>query len=443
MNHNKNKKKVWIINQYALPKGTAGITRHGDFAHVLNNLGYEVTVFASNFDNFQRKEVVSQKNIEYSQHDGVNFVWLKTPAYQGNDGKRIKNMLAFFFKTLFTLSLGREGRPDIIIGSSPHLLSALAGSLLSTRFNVPFLLELRDVWPEDLIELGALKENSMTHKILNGIANHLYHRADHILSVPPKLHNWLADKGIPIDKITPLPNGVFANEKSEIEMPESLKAIFDSEEDKFKVLYMGAHGVANKLGNIVDTASFIREHRPEQFDKLAFILVGGGQEKEKLIAQAKKQKLANIHFHEPVSKAAVNAAMQNSDALLVHLAAAETFSQFGRSPNKLYDYLKAGKAVLFSTLDSETVVDKARAGYTFKPENPEDFASVLDRLMNLNQEQYNQLGKNGQEIVKRQYDLEYLGQRLASVIEATISRKVGKYSANPANRPSSKDLRPG
>ncbi len=443
MDHNKNRKRVWIINQYALPKGTAGITRHGDFAHVLNSLGYEVTVFASNFDNFQRKEVLSQKNIEYSQHDGVNFVWLKTPSYQGNDGKRIKNMLAFFRKILFTLGSGREGKPDIIIGSSPHLLSGLAGSLLSTRFNVPFLLELRDVWPEDLIELGALKENSLTHKILNGIANHLYHRADHILSVPPKLHNWLADKGIPVDKITPLPNGVFANENSAAQMPESLKSIFDSEEDKFKVLYMGAHGVANKLGNIVDTAVYLREQRPEQFKKLAFILVGGGQEKETVMAQAKKQKLANIHFHDPVSKDAVNAAMQNSDALLVHLAAAETFSQFGRSPNKLYDYLKAGKPVLFSTLDSETVVDKASAGYTFKPENPEDFANVLGKLMNLNQEQYDQLGKNGQEVVKRHYDLNYLGLRLANVIEATISRKAGKYRANPQNSQRSKELRHG
>ncbi len=440
---NNNKKRVWIINQYALPKGTAGITRHGDFAHALNKLGYEVTVFASSFDNFQRKEVVSKKNIEYSNHDGVNFVWIKTPSYQGNDSKRIKNMVTFFSKILFTLGSGREGKPDIIIGSSPHLLSGLAGSLLSTRFRVPFLLELRDVWPEDLIELGALRENSLSHKILNGIANHLYHRADHILSVPPKLHTWLANKGIPLDKITPLPNGVFANEKAALEMPESLKEIFDSEADKFKLLYMGAHGVANKLTNIVDTAAYIREHRPEQFKKLAFFLVGGGQEKEKVITKAKELKLNNIHFHDPVSKAAVNAAMQNSDALLVHLAAAETFSQFGRSPNKLYDYLKAGKPVLFSTLDTETVVDKAKAGYTFVPESPKDFANVIDRLMNLNPEQYKQLGLNGQEAVKRHYDLDYLSQRLANVIEASLSRKLGKQSANPSNHQGSKNLSHG
>ncbi len=441
--NSESKKKVWIINQYALPKGTAGITRHGDFAHALNNLGYEVTVFASSFDNFQRKEVISKKNIEYSNHDGVNFVWIKTPSYQGNDSKRIKNMVTFFSKILFTLGTGREGKPDIIIGSSPHLLSGLAGSLLSTRFRVPFLLELRDVWPEDLIELGALKENSLNHKILKGIANHLYHRADHILSVPPKLHTWLANKGIPLDKITPLPNGVFTNEKSALEMPDSLKEIFDSEANKFKLLYMGAHGVANKLTNIVDTAAYIREHRPEQFKKLAFFLVGGGQEKEKVIAKTKELKLNNIHFHDPVSKAAVNAAMQNSDALLVHLAAAETFSQFGRSPNKLYDYLKAGKPVLFSTLDTETIVDKAKAGYTFVPENPQDFANVIDRLMNLNPEQYKQLGLNGQEAVKRHYDLDYLSQRLANVIEASLSRKLGKQSANPSNHQRSKNLSHG
>ena len=432
---NKEKTSVWIINQYALPKGSPGITRHGDFAHVLSKLGYDVTVFASNYDNFQRIDSKTKKAIEYSEHDGVNFVWLKTPSYQANDGKRIKNMISFFRKVLFELASGRQGKPDVIIGSSPHLLSGLAGSLLSTRFNVPFILELRDVWPQDLIELGALKENSFSHKALNRIANHLYKRADHILTVPPKLHNWLAEQGVALVKITPLPNGVFTDEKAETEMPESLQKLFDLEKDKFKVLYMGAHGVANKLTNIVETANYLREKHPEHFARLAFYLVGGGQEKEVVMARAQELKLDNILFHKPVSKAAVNAAMQSSDALLVHLAAAETFSQFGRSPNKLYDYLKAGKPVLFSTLDQETIINKEKAGFSFKPENPQDFAEKLIRLMDLSKAKYEQLGLNGQAAVKRHHDLDYLGARLANVIEGTLSLKMGKrVSTRPQSR---------
>ena len=439
----KEKKSVWIINQYALPKGSPGITRHGDFAHVLNKLGYDVTVFASNYDNFQRIDNNSKKRIEYSEHDGVNFVWLKTPSYRANDGKRIRNMISFFRKVLLELASGRQGKPDIIIGSSPHLLSGLAGSLLSTRFNVPFILELRDVWPQDLIELGALRENSLSHKILNSIAKHLYQRADHILTVPPKLHNWLAAQGFPLAKITPLPNGVFVHETNEAVMPQSLEKLFDSEKDKFKVLYMGAHGVANKLTNILETASYLREKHPRHFERLAFYFVGGGQEKETVEARAKELKLNNIFFHEPVGKAAVNAAMQSSDALLVHLAAAETFSSFGRSPNKLYDYLKAGKPVLFSTLDRETIIDREKAGYTFAPENPQDFAQKLIKLMDLSKEEYKYLGSNGQKAVERHHDLEYLGARLANVIEGTLSLKLGKRLRKQAQGQRTKQLQHG
>ena len=418
-------KNIWIINQYALPKGEPGITRHGDLANVMAKLGYKVTVFASSFDYLTReKDRLEGKRSKEEMIDGVRFVWLKTPPYQGNDSKRVKNMVSFFLSMLREASFKKYGRPDVIMGSSPHLLSALAGSMLSWRYRVPFVLELRDVWPDDLVALGALKEGSMTHRILARMATHLYRRADKIVTVPPKLHRFLAKDGYPEDKLVPLPNGVFLNPPNkDAELPESLEQILATEKERFKVVYMGAHSTANNLGNVLNTADYLRKYRPDLYDKLAFIFVGGGQQRDELIEKSKGMNLDNVHFHPPVAKAVVPLVTRGADALLVHLHEADTFNVYGRSPNKLYDYLAAAKPVLYSTTDKETVLNTAKAGMTFTPSSPEAFAETLETLMAMSPEDRKAIGQNGRVAVERDYDLVRLGEKLAGILESASEGK--------------------
>ncbi|MCA9838051.1 MAG: glycosyltransferase family 4 protein [Trueperaceae bacterium] len=423
---------LWIINQYALPKGTAGITRHGDFAHELVKMGYKVTVFASGFDYLTRQHDRSEgKNAHVTEHDGVKFVWLKTPSYQGNDSKRVKNMVSFFKTVLLEASFGKYGQPDVILGSSPHLLSGLAGSLLATRYRTPFILELRDVWPDDLVALKALKEGSLTHRLLQGIANHLYWRADKILTVPPKLHRYLANSGVKAQKIMPLPNGVFLDEaRDKAELPESLKHLFEVEKDRFKVVYMGAHGVANDLGNVLLTARHLKMTQPEVYEKLAFFLVGGGQQKEMLMQMAEELKLEHVHFHDPVEKAVVPLVTEQADALLVHLHEADTFNKFGRSPNKLYDYLAAAKPVLYSTTDDSTILERTGSGMTFKPNDPRAFAEVLETLLSMSETKRQAMGQAGRKAVEREHDLVKLAEQLAGVLDE-LCQPAPSALANP------------
>ena len=427
---------LWIINQYALPKGTAGITRHGDLAHELVKMGYNVTVFASGFDYLTRQRDRSEgKNAHVTEHDGVKFVWIKTPSYQGNDSKRVKNMVSFFKSVLLETSFGKYGRPDVILGSSPHLLSGLAGSVLSTRFRTPFILELRDVWPDDLVALNALKEGSLTHRILQGIANHLNRRADKILTVPPKLHRYLANNGIKADKVIPLPNGVFLDEQNaQQDLPESLKGLFEIEKDRFKVVYMGAHGVANDLGNVLLTARHLKMTQPELYEKLAFFFVGGGQQKDMLMQMAQELKLEHVHFHDPVEKGVVPTVTERADALLVHLHEADTFNKFGRSPNKLYDYLAAAKPVLYSTTDDSTILDKTGSGMTFEPNNPRAFAETLEALVNMPEAKRIAMGQAGRKAVEREHNLVKLAEQLAHVIQE-LSQPARSTLINPLQQP--------
>lgn len=410
--------KVWIINQYALPKGEAGITRHGDFASVLVKQGFDVTVFASGFDYLTRqKDRSGEARSRLENYGGVKFVWLKTPSYSGNDSKRVKNMVTFFYKMLREAGFKKYGRPDVILGSSPHLLSGLAAHLLALRYRVPFVFEVRDVWPEVLIDLNALKAGSTTHRILSQIAKHLYTRASRVLTVPPKAHSYIAGLGINPKKIIPLPNGVFLqNSSASAQLPETLEQLFQHEQHRFKVVYMGAHGVANDLGNVLSTAAYLREHHPEMYEKLAFFFVGGGQQQAELIEKAKALGLEHAHFHPPVPKAAVPLVTAKADALLVHLSPAEFFSTYGLSPNKLYDYLAASKPILFSTLDTDTVLQKHQAGLTFAPGKPEAFAQALLQLMSMSLSERETMGKCGRKAVETEYDLERLGEKLATLL---------------------------
>ena len=333
---------------------------------------------------------------------------------------------------LLEASFGKYGKPDVIMGSSPHLLSGLAGSLLSSFYRVPFMLELRDVWPDDLVALGALKEGSPTHLALKRISNYLNARADKILTVPPKLHTYLANNGVKPDKLMPLPNGVFLDyQDNKAELPESLRSLIGKEKDRFKVVYMGDHGVDNNLGNILDTADYIRTNNPELYKKLCFILVGGGQQKEAIMQKAREMNLEHVHFHDPVAKAVVPSVTAAADALLVHLHEADTFNEFGRSPNKLYDYLAAAKPVLYSTTDPTTILNRSKAGMTFEPSNPEAFASALVALLNMTAEEQARMGQNGRKAVEREHDLNKLGEQLANAV-AELTTPATKAIHQPA-----------
>lgn len=406
---------VWIVNQYALPRGATGITRHGDLASVLRRHGHDVTVIASGFDNFTRG---GKAGSGVTDHDGVRFVWLETTAYRKNDARRVLNMVEFYARAVTARLGGLATRPDVVIGSSPHLLSGLAGLTLARRHRARFVLELRDVWPDDLVAMGALREGSALHAGLLRLARHLEARADRIVTVPPKLAAHLEGRGVPPGKLVYLPNGVFLDGDPGAEddalLPETLRSELDACAGAFVVMYMGAHGQANGLHNVLDTAKLLAAEHPDV--PAAFVLIGAGQQKAELQERAAREGLVNVRFHDPIPKRAVPVAARRADALMVHLAPVTTFDAYGRSPNKLYDYLAAGRPVLYSTTDPTTLVDTACAGLTFAPGDPRALAEAVLRLARMPASEREAMGRRGRAALEGQHDLAALGARLSELV---------------------------
>jgi len=154
------KKKIWILNHYAIPPTMGGITRHFDYAKELVKRGYDVSIFASSFDHKQRVELLGKgEKFKIEDYSGVKFVWIKTTPYKKNDFKRVVNIFSFA-KNLYFIARKFE-KPDTIIASSFHPLTWVVGYRLAKGKKAEFVAEVRDLWPQSGIDLGAFKEGSL------------------------------------------------------------------------------------------------------------------------------------------------------------------------------------------------------------------------------------------------------------------------------------------
>jgi len=199
---------VWILNHYAISPDMAGGTRHYDLARELVRRGYEVIIFASGFDHVTHKYVKIKKGegLRVEDHNGVKFVWLETSPYQGNDWRRVLNMLSYGFSLLRYNKNFKK--PDVIIGSSMHPIAPLAGWWLAKRYRARFIFEVRDLWPQTAVDMGAMKRNGVMARLLYAWEKFMYQKAEKIIVLLPNAGEYITGRGIRPEKIVWIPNGV-------------------------------------------------------------------------------------------------------------------------------------------------------------------------------------------------------------------------------------------
>ena len=414
---------VLILNQYALPSGSPGITRHGDLARVLVKRGHKVTIIASSFDYFTRQqETNTTANLERETHHGVNFVWLKTTAYRANDAKRVRSMFDYTIKAFFK-RLSLEDKPDIVIASSPHLLTGLSGIFLSCYYKIPFIFEIRDMWPLVLVELGALKEKSLSYKILVAIEKFIYKKAHKIFTIPELAYKRLESLGINPQKCIPIPNGILIDDNQPIDdktnLPNSLMTILDQCQNKKVLMYTGSFGGAHDLHSVIQAANYLKENFIDIYHQIIIIFIGSGRLEEELKEIVASSKHSNIYFHPPIEKKNIKTALRYADVLLMPLANIKIF-EYGLSPNKLYDYLEAAKPILISSPVSSTIVNEIGAGVKCRAGQPQELAQAIESLISISQEERDLMGQRGRTYVREFHNWENLGQNVEEVLLETI-----------------------
>lgn len=379
-----------------------GGTRHIELGRELARRGWRVSIAASDFHvlerAYARRDVASDKRAIDETVDGVRMRWLWSSPYDRNDGKRIANWLTFARSVVGVR--WRDDPPDVVLGSSPQLFAALAAWRVARRLGVPFVLEVRDLWPESLGVAGHRRGPGYWGLWL--VARFLYRTASRIVVLARGVQRYLEDLGIPTERIVYVPNGADLGAFTE-RATTGVAAL--------RLVYAGAHGPANGLDVVLRAAALIRDDA-----RVTFVLVGDGPAKGALIQQARDDRLSNVEFLDPVPKSRIPQLLASCDAGLMVLKDVPLFA-FGVSPNKLFDYWGAGLPVVCNVPGEVAAwVREAGGGVQAADATAESLAEAIRALVEMSPERRAALGTSGREWVRREHDRPVLAARLDAAV---------------------------
>ncbi len=290
-------------------------------------------------------------------------------------------------------------RPDVIIASSPQLLVGLSGWWIAFARQVPFVFEVRDLWPESLTAVGVGGEDSLLHHALAAVAKFLYQRSDRIVVVTPAFKEHLLRRWrVPAEKISVVENGV----ETDLFKPSSAAAnnAFRRElgaEGKFLVCYIGTMGMAHGLETLLNAAAQLQR----QSSNAHFLLVGEGAEKERIKTSAQSLGLANLSFLDQQPREKIPAFISASDACLVLLKKTAVFKTV--IPTKMLEFMSCARPVILG-VDGQArqIIEDAGAGLVIEPENSEALVRAINQL-SANRDLRAALGQKGRDYILRHF----------------------------------------
>lgn len=412
---------ILFLSHYFPPEVNAPASRTFEHCRQWVKLGHRVTVItcAPNHPRGQvypgyRNRLCARETI-----DGVEVIRLWT-YITANEGF-IKRTLAYIsYMVAATFFIPFMPKADVVVTTSPQFFNGLAGYLVSRLKRRPWVLEIRDLWPESILAVGAIRNRTII-RVLEWLEMFAYRRCDHLVPVTDAFRDYMLKKGIPDDKITVVKNGVdlafydaMGETTEHADLPASLAAL----DGKFVAAYVGTHGMAHHLETVLEAAETLREH-----PNIVFLLVGEGSEAAKLRDLRDARQLDNVVMTGQLDKAHMPAVWQLSDLSLVLLRKLDLFKTV--IPSKIFESMAMKKPIIIGVQgESQAIVEAAKAGVAIEPENAAQLAETVLALAN-DTDRYHTLASNGRSYVSEHFNRERLAARLLSVLQAVA------YPKNP------------
>jgi glycosyltransferase involved in cell wall biosynthesis len=425
------KGRVWIVNHYAAGPDEPAGTRHYTLGRRLVARGHTVTIFASSFGHQSGRETRLGARSLYAteQSGGVRFVWLRTVPYHGNTWRRQLNMLSFL--AVFLVVQTREAAPDTIIGSTVHPFAAFGAWVAARLRGATFIFEIRDLWPQTLVDLGAMRVGSLGERLLRWLEAFLVRRAAAVISLLPGIRDYLDGQGLPTDRVVYIPNGAdltafetdaASDREPRDAKPEAVRQALDEidrlrADGRFVLGYLGAFGRVNRADLIVEAANLAERESP---GRVGVVLVGDGPERP-AVEQRAIGKVA-ISVGQAVPKRSVATILRALDAAVVHTTFTPVY-RYGISFNKLFEYMAARRPVVFACDTAYDPVAATGAGITVRPDDPGLLAAAFLELAATAPDARAAMGSAGAAYVAREHDFEKLGETLEAVIEGRLPER--------------------
>lgn len=407
---------VLLIHQAFASLDEPGGTRHHELAlHMVNN-GHKVTILASPISYLTGKSeaaqdpFVSQQIDQEPSHNG-RLIILRCYTYPALHYSFVHRVISFFSFMFSSFLVGlRVKQVDIVWGTSPPIFQGLTAWTLSFLKGVPFVFEVRDLWPAFAIAVGVLK-NKILIKLSEWLEKYLYLQANLVIVNSPGFSGHVKQRGA--GKIALVPNG------ADVAMfhPDDDGADFKRThhlENKYIVMYAGAHGMSNDLGMLLKAAEYLRGRQDIQF-----VLVGDGKDKPQLQKQSEDLRLDNLLFVPPITKEKIGEALAAADVCIAILKPLEMYKTV--YPNKVFDYMAAGRPVILA-IDGviRDVIDQAEAGIPVAPGDPQAIVEAVLSLAN-QPELGKQMGQNGRKYIESHFNRGEIGDRLINLFQELLS----------------------
>ena len=402
-------KHVLLVHQAFMTPEDGGGTRHYELLARAAENGHRATVITSDVGYLSRRE---RKPHQPNPAMALDIQRVRAVAPTGSDfASQLRQLIGF---AAGAVPRGLSVRDvDLVMGTSPSIFQALSAWLIAAVKRKPFLLEIRDLWPEFIIGMGKLK-NPVAIRIAKGLECFLYSRADHLLVNSPAYVDYLMSKGVDRRRISLSPNGVetelFAPSVKRNAAAREFRARFGVT-DKYVVMYTGAISPANDLGVLLDAAEMLRDAA-----NVHFLIVGDGKSRQDLEQSAATRGLSNVTFTGTQPKAVIPDVLAAADLCVAVL---QNIPEFRLTyPNKVFDYLASAKPVALA-IDGviRQVVERADAGVFVPPGNPAAMASAI-RAFAADPVRARAMGERGRAYVTSTFDRRAHGTAFADLLSA-------------------------
>lgn len=414
-------KKIWFFHHYAVLPDMQGQIRPYNFGLHLKNHGWKATVFAASYLHHSDISLITDGSKYLLKEDeGVPFVFVNTPSSSRGMLARVWNMAAFYLGLLDVAAeyAQKYGKPKLIVASSPHPLTMIAGIKVAKKLGIPCVCEVRDLWPDAIFTFGKLKENSLLGRLLTAGEHWIYRKADAIIFTKEgdtdylKQQRWdLAQGGdIDLNKCHYINNGVDIEaferlvSDNRVEDPDLLA-------DKFNVVYAGSLREVNDVGMLLDAAALLKSHTDIQF-----LIYGDGNQKDDLQQRVQKEQLHNVKIKGYVSKTLVPFILSRSGLNILNYSQEKYNWSRGNSSNKLFEYMASGKPIISTVKMGYCILAKYQCGLSLEAPTPQALASAILHVHGMPHDEYERMGENA---LAGAYCFDYriLTEKLVALIE--------------------------
>ncbi|MGZ0247150.1 MAG: glycosyltransferase family 4 protein [Alphaproteobacteria bacterium] len=386
--------RILFLTENYPPETNAAANRVHERAKFWADWGHDVTVItcAPNFPKGRLHDGYANKWYQTGEMDGIKVVRVKT-YITANAGvaRRMLDFLSFmvtgFFASLF------QKRPDVVVATSPQFFTAVAGWAVGLCRRRPFVFELGDIWPASIIAVGAMEPSFMI-RMLERLELFLYRQSAAVVALTPKFKENLVGRGIDGDKIPIVVNGVDTERFQKTPRDAALAAEWGLK-DKFVIGYIGTHGMAHGLANVLDAAARLREN-----DRVRFLFVGDGADRDDLMRRAAQEGLDNVQFIASQPREKMPSIWSVCDVALVHLRDSVVFSEV--IPSKIFEAMAMGLPTLLIAPKgvASDIVLSTRSGVWAPAEQPDRLARIAARLVE-KPGLLEKLGRNGSAVSGR------------------------------------------